>query len=309
MPFNFACNNCVPVMGKLKGTLYVAVGAASYGVLATFVKIAGGEGYATGAITFAQYATGAIVLFMLDLFAGSTATRGNGREALLLMATGTSLGLTSTFYYLSVAYLPVSVCIILLMQTVWMGILVDCIRKKQLPTLKAIIAVIIVLSGTLLATGLKRTGFQWHMHGLIYGLLAAVCYTIAMSASNHIAVERNVFFRSKYLVTGGLIAILLFWNVHIVDSLDWHLEWRFGLLLGLFGTILPPLLFNKGFPALGLGWGSMLAAIEIPVSIGTAYLFLKEQISFTQLLGCFFIIIAIIFLHMRFRKSAIAIRD
>jgi len=286
-------------MNKLKAVLYVAVGAASYGVLATFVKVATGEGYATGAVTFTQFATGALVLFTLDLLWGRPATRGTMRQALQLMFAGSSLGLTSTFYYLSVEYLPVSVSIILLMQTIWMGILADAVREKRLPSLSQLVTVLIVLLGTVLATDLASAGFSWDMRGLLFGLLAAGCYTFAMSASNRVAVNCNVFFRSKYLVTGGLIAILAYWNVHVFDSLSWHLEWRFGLFLGLFGTVLPPLMFSKGFPIIGLGWGSVLAAIEIPVSIGTACLFVGEEISLTQLLGCICIIAGIVFHHLR----------
>jgi hypothetical protein len=37
------------------------------------------------------------------------------------MLAGTSLGMTSVFYYLTVKYIPVSIGIVLLMQTVWMG--------------------------------------------------------------------------------------------------------------------------------------------------------------------------------------------
>ncbi|WP_147321996.1 EamA family transporter [Mucilaginibacter conchicola] len=101
------------------------------------------------------------------------------------------------------------------------------------------------------------------------------------------------------------MAILVFWNVRIFESLSWRLELCFGLFVGLFGTILPPLLFSKGFPSLGLGRGSILAAIEIPVSIGTAFPFLREQIPFTQVLGCLCIIAGIVFHNVRFRKTAI----
>lgn len=286
-------------MNKLKAVIYVAVGAASYGILATFVKVAAGEGFATGAITFTQFATGALVLFTLDLLFGRPATCGNMQQTLRLMFAGSSLGLTSTFYYLSVEYLPVSVSIILLMQTIWMGIVVDAVRERRLPALRQMVTVLIVLLGTLLATGLGSASFSWDIRGLLFGLLAAACYTIAMSASNQVAVNCNVFFRSKYLVTGGLIAILAYWNVHVFDSLSWHLEWRFGLLLGLFGTVLPPIMFSKGFPVLGLGWGSVLAAIEIPVSIATAWFFLGEEIYLVQLLGCVCIIVGIVFHHVR----------
>lgn len=54
-------------MEKLKGTIYVIIGAASYGILATFVKVAGQEGFTTASVTFSQYLVGFLVLALLDI--------------------------------------------------------------------------------------------------------------------------------------------------------------------------------------------------------------------------------------------------
>jgi drug/metabolite transporter (DMT)-like permease len=57
--------------------------------------------------------------------------------------------MTSVFYYLAVKYIPVSIGIVL-MQTVWMGVLLEMILEKKLPSTKKIVSVIIVLIGTVL---------------------------------------------------------------------------------------------------------------------------------------------------------------
>ncbi len=49
------------------------------------------------------------------------------------MLAGTSLGMTSVFYYLAVKYIDVSIGIVLLMQTVWMGVLLEMILDKKCP--------------------------------------------------------------------------------------------------------------------------------------------------------------------------------
>jgi drug/metabolite transporter (DMT)-like permease len=58
----------------------------------------------------------------------------------------------SVFYYLAVKYIPVSIGIVLLMQTVWMGVLLEMIEKTQ-PQNKSNFG--IVLIGTVLATNNK----------------------------------------------------------------------------------------------------------------------------------------------------------
>lgn len=279
------------------------IGAASYGILATFVKLAGQEGYSTAAVTLSQFLVGFLVLAALDL--GSKQSAGDNKDKYRLILGGTCLGLTSTFYYLSVQYLPVSVCIILLMQTIWMGILVDCLRYKKMPEIGQVLAIIVVLAGTFLATGF--TGGNWNFVGCTWGFLAALSYTGAMYAANHIATHRPLFYRSKLLVFGGLLAILVFWNIHIVQGFKVDVLWRYGLLLALFGTILPPVFFNKGFPLVGMSLGSVLAAVEIPVSIGTAHVVLKEEVSGMQVLGCGLVILGIVIPNVRVKKWVLSI--
>lgn len=52
----------------LKGVLLVGLGATSYGMLATFVKIAYGEGFTTPEVTIAQFVYGITGMLLINLF-------------------------------------------------------------------------------------------------------------------------------------------------------------------------------------------------------------------------------------------------
>ncbi|HMI03677.1 MAG TPA: hypothetical protein VK541_14435, partial [Pedobacter sp.] len=52
----------------LKGSIFIALGASSYGMLATFVKMAYQEGYTTAEVTLSQFSLGFAGLFILTLF-------------------------------------------------------------------------------------------------------------------------------------------------------------------------------------------------------------------------------------------------
>ena len=52
----------------LKGVLLVGSGASSYGMLATFVKLAYQENYTTAEVTTAQFVYGIIGLLLINLF-------------------------------------------------------------------------------------------------------------------------------------------------------------------------------------------------------------------------------------------------
>lgn len=53
--------------GILKGVIYIAAGASSYAMLATFVKLAYNEGYKTYEITTAQLIIGIIGMLLISL--------------------------------------------------------------------------------------------------------------------------------------------------------------------------------------------------------------------------------------------------
>lgn len=290
----------------LKGVLYVGIGACSYGVLATFVKYANEDGYGMAGLIFAQYLVGAVALSLLAFFQRTISIsrqRPEKNSKLKLILFGTSLGLTSTFYYLSIQHIPVSVGVVLLMQTVWMGVVLEFILARHLVTAKKIAGAVLALAGTLLAAKVFESEFVLNPTGVIYGLLAAMSYTATMYASNNIGLELTSIARSKYLVYGGFLIVLIFWNISIIDQVSWPVIWKWGCFLGFFGTILPPLLFARGFPKTGTGLGSIIAALEIPVSVYSAHLVLHERISILQWAGITIILAAVFLINLRQLKA------
>ncbi|AIY12770.1 EamA family transporter [Cellulophaga baltica] len=288
----------------LKGVLYVGVGAASYGILATFVKFANNNGSGTAGLAFAQYFVGVVVLSLLSfLFSKKNVApmdkKQTRKNKLKLVAFGSFLGLTSSFYYLSIQYIPVSVGIILLMQTIWMGVVLEFFIKRHLVTQKKIIGAIAVIIGTLLAAKIFEVDAALNFKGLAFGLLAAICYTGTLYAMSSIALELPLFTRSKYLILGGLMVTMLFWNVQIINEFDWWVYLKWGAFLGFFGTILPPILFNKGIPVIGTGLGSIISALEIPISVMSAYFILQEEISSLQWVGILIILISVVYINLK----------
>src|SRR5690554_7574627 len=128
-------------MDQLKGILYIGIGASSYGVLATFVKLANMQEIHTAGLTFSQYLFGFLVLTALSFFLsrkqrakGIEPVKANKNSHLKLIVFGSSLKFTSSFYYLSIQYIPVSVAVTLLMQSIWFGLLYEAIIQPKLIT-------------------------------------------------------------------------------------------------------------------------------------------------------------------------------
>jgi drug/metabolite transporter (DMT)-like permease len=286
----------------VKGSILVALGASSYGLLATFVKMAYREGFTTAEVTLSQFALGFAGLFILMLFHRLESTpvpKTSGMRSIAkLVAAGTSLGLTSIFYYLAVQYIPVSVGIVLLMQSVWMGVVVEAIAHRKAPGPGKIVSVFVILVGTILATNLLWQSVSIHWAGFGWGMMAALSYTASMHTSNSLELHLPPLKRSLYLILGGLIVISVIFHSSLNQEFSQAIFLRWGLLLALFGTILPPLLLTRGIPLTGMGLGAIIAAVEIPVSVFMARLLLNEPVSSVQWLGVVLILCAVAGMNM-----------
>ncbi|GHA43172.1 permease [Salinimicrobium marinum] len=294
----------------LKGSLYVALGAISYGMLTTFVKMAYAEGFTSHEITFSQMALGLVGLLIINLFIGkrkgAAPVQERSKSILKLMAAGTSLGLTSTFYYLAAKYIPVSIGIVLLMQSVWMGVVLEAILEKKKPDAKKVFAVIAILAGTVLATNLMTDSFQLDWRGMGWGLLAAMSYTVTIYTSNTVSLQLHPLRRSLWMMVGGTLLVGILSFPFLIEQFNLEIFQKWGLILAIFGTILPPILYTRGMPKTGVGLGAIVSSIELPAAVLMAYFLLSETVDLYQWAGIALILIAVIQMNLpNFRRKKI----
>lgn len=299
----------------LKGVVLVGLGATSYGMLATFVKLAYADKSSTGLhytpaeVITAQFVIGIIALLGINLYQklkkGDQVVKASPIDVRKLLILGTSTGLTSIFYYLAVKYIPVSIGIVLLMQTVWMGVLLEMILDKKKPSKIKIISVLIVLFGTALATNLFFNKLSLDWRGVVLGILAAASFTTTMYAANKTALSVSSAQRSLYMLLGGAVIVFIFALITQNTPFNFDIFYKWGILIALFGTVIPPMLLNAGFPLTGIGLGSIVSAMELPVSVTMAFVILNETVVFTQWIGILLIILAIVFMNIKFKPKSL----
>ncbi|UZT97672.1 DMT family transporter [Chryseobacterium fluminis] len=316
----------------LKGVLFVGIGASIYGMLATFVKLAYQDGYTTSEVTTSQFVLGLAGLLILNFIQTVTSKQKlsspTAKEVKTLLIAGTSLGCTSLFYYIAVQYINVSIAIVLLMQSVWFSVVVESFITKKLPNARKVISVVIVLIGTVLATNLVNESIEIDWHGIFWGLMAAASYTLTMFTSNTLATHLPVFRKSIIMLCGGSIVVFAFLffaqigplysdglkslylnfteNTQHIHAFNYSILWKYGLILSLFGTIIPPILFNVGFPNAGLGLGSIVSSLELPVSVTMAFVLLGEKVILIQWAGIALILFAIVLMNLPSKKEYVS---
>lgn len=291
----------------LKGILLVLLGACSFGILSTIVKLGYQEGFTLGELCSVQAGFGMLALWALHFLSGRTTQGLGNKETRTCFILGSSTGLVSITYYQSVQYIPASIGIILLMQFTWMSMLAEWLIFKKRPTAIQWVAVAFILGGTLLAGGLfNNNGVHLDWRGIGFGLLAALFYTTFIVVSGRVGHSLTPVLKSAWIVTGAfLIITLLFppvylWNGRMATTT----LWMWGVPLALFGTVLPPFLFSKGMPQTGVALGAILSAAELPVATIAATLFLHEKVTPVQITGVFIILAAIVAANLKKPKVA-----
>ncbi len=283
----------------LKGILLVLFGACSFGILSTFVKLAYADGYSLSDVTGTQAFFGAILLwlfyFLQTQFSKKVYPQSKTKWYKLL-AAGAFTGLVSMFYYQCVKLVPASLAIILLMQFVWISVLLELFIYKKKPSKMQILAIAVILGGTVLASGFTETNaIEIKIEGLVYGMLAALCYAIFLMLNGKLGNEYPPLKKSALMISGACILIFIILpptfliNGALENSL---LKW--GLILAVFGTFIPPLCFATGIPKIGLTLSSILSSVELPVAVMMSSLVLNEEVTFLRWIGVFIILSALI---------------
>jgi drug/metabolite transporter (DMT)-like permease len=280
-------------MATLKNSLYILIGACSYGILASIVKLGYKAGYSVHEITGSQYLFGLLLLLIVSPF--FKRTKITLKQVGSLMLTGTALSLTGIFYGLSLAKNPASIAVVLLFQFTWIGILIESLYMKKKPTRDKLLSIAFLLIGTVLASNLTTEGIHSiQADGLIYGLISALCFAVFIFASGKVATEVSTIQRSLFITLGGLIIILLtFSPIFITSGILFDGLWKYALLTSLFGVIFPIVFYALGAPKLDGGLTTIIGSAELPAAVVAAVVILNERISALQVLGIVAILIGI----------------
>lgn len=265
----------------------VFLGGCSYGILSTFVKLAYAAGFSMHEVTGSQYIFGTLFIWLTLLFRKKDWIILKKGQVFKLIISGFPMGLTGIFYYKSLQTVDASLAIIFLFQFIWIGTVIEWIVFKNKPNRNKLLSIVVLLFGSILATGLLSNGIkELSLVGTAWGLLAACTFSMFILISGTVGNDTPPILKSALFSTGALsIVMVLFppsFLLHFSVLVD---VMPYGAFLGLFGVVLPPLLFSIGMPHVGPGLGTILSASELPIAVIMSALILKENVLSIQWIG------------------------
>lgn len=277
----------------LANSVLVFVAGSSYGFIVPVIKGAAEVGIYPASFLPIQYLVSFVVL--LAVMFARRVPWGAPREFLPLAVLGVFTGGTSICYYNAVTLLPSSAALTLLFQYIWVSVLIECVHRRSPPTLSSVVAIAVVLVGTVFATGLLDGAAQpLDPVGVAFGLGSAVCYALFLYLSGTLGTDKPAVLRTTMLAAGGLAVTSLVNPAAYVASLPDPATWPYGAGLAVLGILLPTTIINFASPHLSAGMVSIMASSELPVGILAAWAIVGDVPTPLVLFGAFLVLAGIL---------------
>lgn len=277
----------------LTNALLVFLAGSSYGFIVPAIKLAMGFGIYPADFLPMQYMV-ALVLCMAYVLIRRI--RFCSFLSCVKMAfLGVCTGLTSICYYTSVSLLPSAVALTLLFQYVWVSVLIECAVERHLPSGSTVIAIAIVLLGTLLAAGVFEESVSYlDPVGVAFGAGSAVFYAMFLYLSGRIETDQPAALRAAMLPIGGLVVTSIANPACYVTAFTDLNLWPFAVIMSVIGVVLPTTLINYASPKLTPGMVSIMASSELPVGVIAAWAIAGDVPTGMALIGSGLVLVGIL---------------
>lgn len=297
--------------GVLFASLLVLLASCSYAVLSTLVIMSGFDlpVLLVGKFFYGWVILGIIVLIVWLVYQRKQpkrekSTKPMGKRVLLMVIAGIVMALVTILYFHSFAVfgLPISLAVILLFQYSWIGVVVESIARRKLPSKGKVIACIVILIGTILAGGILGADISLAMMnpvGIICGVAAACCYAFFVYFSGQIETEMPPLHKSFLIATVALVFVILFIAVfyggfETVAAAFMNFDaLQFSIPLGIFGIAIPVFFLAVGAPKISTGMATILNSAELPVEVLLAALVIGESVVALRWVGVVIILLGI----------------
>ncbi|HJJ29155.1 MAG TPA: DMT family transporter [Methanocorpusculum sp.] len=302
-----------PDISRFFFPILVLLGGCCFGPQNSIIKNAYGAGFATGEIVLAEYFFGFLILFFLSIGWSLLFRRKKGhvrpskKTLLCLAGSGAMSGLVGILYTFSLQFIPAYLGVIILFQFTWVGVVIQAVADRRLPDRRTVISVILLLAGTVIASGIIGQSVEFHPLGCLLAFIAGVCYAFNMFFLGKTGNDMAPLYRSCVLVLVSLVLVTVVFGPQMASAGRIPYEiWMYGLYLGGIGCALPAILFAIGMPKVSVDKAAILCSSELPASIFCAMLILGEGVSLLQWAGIALIFTGIALPHLAGAKQKAA---
>lgn len=273
-------------------SVLIFIAGSSYGFIVPVIKTANENGIFPSTVLPLQYLIALVASLAFVLI--RRIEWSSPRKLCEMAVLGIFTGGTSICYYTAVTLLPSSAALTLLFQYVWISVLIECIHKRKLPTLSSVISIVVILVGTVFATGLLDGSVgSLDPIGVAFGAASAIFYALFLYFSGIIGVGQPTALRAVMLAAGGVIVTSIVSPSAYIAAVQTPEVWPYSLALSILGIIFPTTVINFASPKLSAGMVSIMASSELPVGILAAWVLVTDVPSPLVIFGAILVLVGI----------------
>ena len=279
------------------GALQVAASAAGFATLAIFIKFAYAAGASTTTILAWRFTLATVCLALLLKCRGVSLALDKRMITRLALLGGLGYGTMSTFFALSIKYVPASLAAMLLYTYPAIVSVLSFFLGDERYTWQKGLALSVCFSGLFLVLGVSFDNAN--MLGFVFGLGSALVYSVYIVAGNRLLQDTNPLVTTTYIC--GSAAVVFLVSGLASDSLNWTLPlegWLSIIGIALLATIVGIVGFFAGMSRIGAINASIISTLEPVITVLLSMALLHEKITPLQVGGGILILGGIIFLQL-----------
>ena len=294
---------------RLQGVGAVLVAGTGYALMSILVKGAFQLGLGPIQVIALQSWIASILLLFYAVFFKREVFKVPLHTLWLLALQGLvgALG-TSLLYAYALMFLPVSVAILLLYLYPALVLAAGVIIWHKKVGRQELVAFLLTLSGTTLASGIFSGVNEVALVGIFLGLASAIAYATFNIVGELVLAKVSPLVAMCFTQWVCAVALLFVLKGDVMN-IPWQnaQTWKIGILLATVASIIPFYMILLGIERLGADQAAILSTFELPMTFLMAAVFLNEFPKMTQLIGGSLVLAGILLLNWRSKGNEEAV--
>ena len=287
-------------MSNLKGYLFAAIAAASYGTNPIFAIPLYREGISVPSVLFMRYAMAVAIMFFVTMIKSPKAFVIKPKYVGLLAFMGILMVLSSIALFESYKYLSAGIASTLLFFYPVMVAVIMAIFYKERLTKKSWACLVTAFLGVVILSKNDDGGFI-SLLGLTLVMLSSLSYAIYLVYINRGPMKKiNTSTITFYVILGGFLVMIPY------CLLDGGLllpkttpAWINAIGLGFFPTVISLIFTSRAIALIGSTETAIFGALEPLTAVILGILILGETLTITPAIGMILIFVSVTVLMMK----------
>jgi len=262
------------------GLLLTVAGAALFGTLGVFGKVAPAVDLSTATLLGARFAAATVIFWALLAVSGHGWIRSH-RLFAAEIGLGVVYGVMSIAYFEGLAWLSAGVAALLLFTYPIQVTLGSAVLLDEPVTLPKVAALVAAVSGVALV---MESGAEFALVGAVLVGLASLCYTVYSMGTRVLMADMHPLVHAAHTFLG--VTATVFGYGVVTDALSvpgTSSGWWLIAGITVVGTVVPILLFSAGLARIEASRASIVSTSEPLTTVGLGIVLLGE--AFTVAIG------------------------